>query len=64
VWAKECFKLMFGNATDSMLFEDEANTGMIIVMVVMMMIMMIMMIMMMIAMVLLACLSSFNYNFN
>ena len=27
VWAKECFKLMFGNATDSMLYEDEANTG-------------------------------------
>jgi hypothetical protein len=27
VWAKECFKLLFGNATDSMLYEDQANTG-------------------------------------
>lgn len=27
VWAKECFKLVFGNPKDSMLFEDEEATG-------------------------------------
>lgn len=27
VWAKECFKLLFGPVTESMLFEDEAATG-------------------------------------
>jgi len=26
VWAKECFKLVFGNMTESMLFEDEVAT--------------------------------------
>lgn len=27
VWAKECYKLLFGKPSESMLFEDEASTG-------------------------------------
>mmetsp|Transcript_29432 Transcript_29432/g.41979 ORF Transcript_29432/g.41979 Transcript_29432/m.41979 type:complete len:653 (-) Transcript_29432:14-1972(-) len=27
VWAKECFKLLFGNSSESMLFEDETSSG-------------------------------------